>query len=134
MNTNEELGFKHKEKCRVLPEAMMKQFVQIQTLKPGWYADAPVIQQSVCRVAQFVLEQLKYDMDPNVCPSDDGSIDVTWHDRELYLTIDNEGFVYNDGAGQPTQFHEFSSESTDSVRVNKIVEILQPLLDRKLDT
>ncbi len=67
-------------------------------------------------------------MDPNVCPSDDGSIDVTWHNRQLYLTIDDKGFVYNDGAGQPTQFHEFLTEAEDS-RVNKIVETLQPLLD-----
>ncbi len=119
---------------KILPEAMMKKLVQIQALQPGWYEDAPVIPQSVCHVTQLVLEQLEYDMDPNLCPSDDESIDVTWCVRELYLTIDDEGFVYNDGAGHPTQFHEFPSETTDFDRMNKIVEILQPLLDRKLDT
>ena len=118
---------------REITAVMQQQLAEIKELKEGWHGDAPLIPHSVSEIVERALQELEYDVEPNVCPSDDGAIDVTWRERNLFVSIDEMEFVYNDGVGAPTQFVGWKNRANLEQCAKQLTDTLQPLLVEKIE-
>ncbi len=106
----------------------MQQLTEIKALKEGWHGDAPLIPLHVCNIAEGVLRALETNMHPTVGASDDASIDLGWHSQDLWVTLDAEGVVYNNGTGGHTQFVTWQTETSELHCVQQLTEVLRSLL------
>jgi len=82
---------------------------------PSWLVD----------VAEGILSDLEYEVEPNVSPSFEGEVDLTWPNLALSLDLSDFGYNYNLGR---TIFKNWE-DATDIPRcVKQVVTEVQPLI------
>lgn len=125
-------SFEFQSSC-LLSNTLQQKLANLRTVNWG-RASADPVPKFLVDVAQEALMLLEYDQEPNVSPSFEGEVDLTWHEPylELAVSLDLDEFVFNRDCG-PTQFCSWPSTENSSEKVNRwtqeVVKRVQPLLD-----